>query len=273
MSDGVTNTMLDVYAPGSPPGINPPGVARLIPAGSKLMWQVHYSPTGEEERDRSRFGIVLAKEKPSELMRTATIVNASFEIPPGAENHRVESSMTIPKDATIYSYTPHMHYRGKAMDFYLTEPGGEEELACSIPRYDFNWQLDYFLKEPRRVPAGTKVRVVGHFDNSSNNIFNPDPTAAVTWGEQTWEEMMMGGIYLSWADEDVNLTLAPVEEEDPAAVAQAAQMVKMFDKDGDGLVQKEEVPEQMQGFFGMIDSNADGGLDADELLTVVKMRQ
>jgi hypothetical protein len=199
--DGFTNTMLDVYAPGSPAGINPPGVARLIPAGSKLMWQIHYSPTGEEERDRSRFGIVLAKERPKELMHTATIVNGSFEIPPGADNHRVEASGTIPQDATIYSYTPHMHYRGKAMDFYLTRPGEEEELACSIPKYDFNWQLDYFLAEPLKVPAGTKVRVVAHFDNSADNPYNPDPTETVRWGEQTWEEMMMGGLFLSWVDE------------------------------------------------------------------------
>ncbi len=201
--DGFTNTMLDVYAPGSPPGINPPGVARLIPAGSKLMWQIHYTPTGDEERDVSRFGIVLADEKPDVLMRTATIVNTNFEIPPSADDHRVEASTTIPKDATIYSYTPHMHYRGKAMDFYLTRPGEEEELACSIPDYDFNWQLDYFLAEPLKVPAGTKVRVVARFDNSAGNPYNPDPTETVRWGEQTWEEMMMGGIFLSWEAEEL----------------------------------------------------------------------
>jgi hypothetical protein len=200
--DGFTNTMLDVYAPGSPPGINPPGVARKIPAGSKLLWQVHYTPTGEATSDRSRFGIVLAREKPREILRTATVVNTSFEIPPGAENHRVEAVGTIPRDATIYSFTPHMHYRGKSMDFYLELPDGREELVCSIPRYDFEWQLDYELAQPRRVPAGTRLRVVAHFDNSSANPDNPDPTATVRWGEQTWEEMMMGGIFLSWVGED-----------------------------------------------------------------------
>ena len=273
MSDGVTNTMLDVYAPGSPAGINPPGVARLIPAGSKLQWQIHYTPTGEEETDRSKFGIVIAKETPKELMRTATIVNAGFEIPPHASNHVVESSMIIPQEATIYSYTPHMHYRGKAMDFYLTEPGGEEELVCSIPKYDFNWQLDYFLKEPHKVPAGTKVRVVARFDNSADNIYNPDPTKTVKWGEQTWEEMMMGGIFLSWNDGQITLPEVEVEPTSEKDLMTANMMIKQFDKDADGLVQKTEVPEQMQQFFGMIDSNADGGLDANELLTVVKMRR
>ncbi len=272
MNDGLTNTMLDVYAPGSPAGINPPGVARLIPKGSKLQWQIHYTPTGQEERDRSRFGIVLAKEKPRELMRTATAVNARFEIPPGADNHRVESTITIPKEATIYSYTPHMHYRGKSMDFILIHPDGTEELACSIPNYDFNWQLDYFLEEPMRVAAGTKVKVVAHFDNSDKNPFNPDPTVSVRWGEQTWEEMMMGGLYLSWANESVeapDVEELVITEEDlmPTRLMIAAQ-----DKNADKMLQKEEVPEGMRGFFGMVDANADGNLDAMELHLALRAR-
>lgn len=210
-SDGFTANFLDVYAPGSPAGKNPPGVARIIPKGSKLMWQVHYTPTGQEERDQSKFGIVLAKEEPKELMNTALMVNMGFKIPPMVEDHVVEAKTTIKKDATIYSFTPHMHYRGKAMDFFLTRPGGEEELVCSIPRYDFNWQLDYFLKEPMKVPAGTVVRIVGRFDNSPKNPYNPDPTKEVKWGEQTWEEMLMGGVFLSM----------PVDDE-PAASAGGA---------------------------------------------------
>ncbi|HVS64549.1 MAG TPA: cytochrome c [Thermoanaerobaculia bacterium] len=199
--DGFTNTMLDVYAPGSPPGINPPGVARKIPAGSKLLWQVHYTPIGEPASDRSKVGIVLAEGQPREILRTATVVNTRFEIPPGADGHRVEAEATIPRDATIYSFTPHMHYRGKSMDFYLELPDGTTELVCSIPKYDFDWQLDYQLAQPRKVPAGTKIRVVAHFDNSTGNPDNPDPTVPVRWGEQTWEEMMMGGVFLSWVDE------------------------------------------------------------------------
>lgn len=201
-NDGFTVGFLDVYAPGSPAGVNPPGVARLIPKGSKIMWQVHYTPTGKEEKDKSKFGIVLAKEKPKELMRTALMVNMGFTIPPQAEETAVEAKTVIKHDATIYSYTPHMHFRGKAMEFYITPPGAKEELVCSVPRYDFNWQFDYFLKQPRKVPAGTAVRIVGHYDNSPKNPFNPDPTKAVKWGEQTWEEMLMGGVFLSWPVDD-----------------------------------------------------------------------
>jgi hypothetical protein len=272
MNDGFTNTMLDVYAPGSPAGINPPGVARLIPKGSKLQWQIHYTPTGEEERDRSRFGIILAKEKPKELMRTATLVNMNFEIPPHAENYKVESKMTIPTESTIYSYTPHMHYRGKAMDFYLTYPGKEEELVCSIPEYDFNWQLDYFLEEPQRVPAGTQVRLVAHFDNSAGNPFNPDPTKAVHWGEQTWEEMMMGGLFLSGTDGIVDVPEVESMEITEADLVSTKAMISAQDKNGDGALQKDEVPKGMQQFFGMVDSNGDGGVDAMELYLILKSR-
>ncbi len=203
--DGFTNTMLDVYAPGSPPGVTPAGVARKIPAGSNLLWQIHYTPTGEPERDRSKFGIILSKEPPREILRTATVVNTRFEIPPHAADHRVDAEAMIPRDATIYSFTPHMHYRGKSMDFFLIYPDGRELLACSIPRYDFDWQLDYQLKTPLEVPAGTKLRVVARFDNSENNPANPDPDETVRWGEQTWEEMMMGGVFLSWSAEDEEL--------------------------------------------------------------------
>jgi hypothetical protein len=272
MSDGFTNTMLDVYAPGSPAGINPPGVARLIPKGSKLQWQIHYTPTGEEETDRSRFGIILAKEKPMELMRTATAINMGFEIPPNTDNYKVESKMTIPKDATIYSYTPHMHYRGKAMDFFLTYPGEEEKLVCSIPKYDFNWQLDYFLADPMRVPAGTEVRVVALFDNSADNVYNPDPTATVRWGEQTWEEMMMGGLFLSWADGEVDVPDVEEVVITEADLAPTNAMISAQDKNGDGMLQKDEVPEGMQQFFGMVDANGDGGVDANELYTILKSR-
>ena len=193
-----TTPMLDVYAPGSPAGALPKGQVRMIPKGARIMWQVHYTPTGKEETDRSKFGLIIAKDKPEEIIETATIVNDDFKIPPHHPNYKVEASMPFPAPATIYSFTPHMHYRGKSMDFVLEYPDGREELACSIPAYDFNWQLDYRLAEPLKVPAGTVVKVVGHFDNSEDNPYNPDPTKSVTWGEQTWEEMLMGGIFMSW---------------------------------------------------------------------------
>jgi hypothetical protein len=131
--------------------------------------------------------------------------------------------------------------------------------------------LDYFLKKPKRVPAGTVVRVVGHFDNSVNNKFNPDPTKTVRWGEQTWDEMMMGGMYLSWIDEDVELHIDGNVEVSDDVKKQAATMLAMLDKNQDGMVQKEEVPEKMQTFFATIDSNSDGGIDATEMEIAVRI--
>lgn len=198
-----TTPMLDVYAPGSPAGALPKGQARFIPKGATLVWQVHYTPTGKEETDRSKLGLVFSKGPVEEVIRTATVVNTGFKIPAHHPNYRVEGEMDFPADATIYSFTPHMHYRGKSMDFVLTYPDGREEVACSIPKYDFNWQLDYQLAEPLHVPKGATLKVVGHFDNSEDNPYNPDPSKPVTWGEQTWEEMLMGGIFLSWDDEEL----------------------------------------------------------------------
>lgn len=173
---------------------------RKIPKGSKLIWQVHYTPTGKEEKDRSRLGIIFADGPEKEVLRTAFAVNDDFKIPPHHDDYVVEASKKIPADATIYSFTPHMHYRGKAMDFFLKYPDGKEVLACSVPAYDFNWQLDYQLKEPLRVPAGTASALWDASTTLPTTPTTPTPPA-VRWGEQTWEEMLMGGIFLSWADE------------------------------------------------------------------------
>jgi len=200
---GFLSDMLDVYAPGSPPSVLEGGKARVIPKGAELVWQVHYTPTGKLEKDRSKFGLVFADGPVNEVIRTTTAVNPDFKIPAHHPNYEVEAELTLPKAATVYSFTPHMHYRGKAMDFIFEYPDGTEKLACSIPQYDFNWQLDYQLAEPLEVPAGTTLRVVGTFDNSADNPYNPDPTKPVTWGEQTWEEMLLGGIFYSWKNEEI----------------------------------------------------------------------
>jgi len=205
---GIGGGMLDVYAPGSPPGALPEGLVRKIPAGAKLVWQVHYTPTGRTETDRSKFGVIFAKGSVKNVVRTATVINPTFTIPARDPNYKVEADMNFPEAATVYSFTPHMHYRGKSMDFVLTYPDGKSETVCSVPKYDFNWQLDYRLAEPLRVPKGTNLKVVAHFDNSEQNPYNPDPTKPVKWGEQTWEEMMMGGIFMSWDDASYEETKA-----------------------------------------------------------------
>jgi hypothetical protein len=186
------DAMLVNWAVGEDAPIHMPGTAKRIPAGSTLIFQVHYTTNGKPGRDRSRIGLVFAKEPPQREIRTGLISNALFAIPPGAGDHHVEAEATFSEDVKIWSMHPHMHLRGKDMTYTATYPDGRSEILLRVPKYDFGWQTDYWLAQPLSVPKGTKIRVSAHFDNSSANRANPDPSATVRWGDQTWEEMMIG---------------------------------------------------------------------------------
>lgn len=186
------DTMLVNWAVGEDPPVFPSGMAKRIPAGSTLVFQVHYTTNGTPGHDRSRVGFIFSKEPPQREVRTALIANPLFTIPAGAGNHQVEAEATFAEDVKIYTMHPHMHLRGKDMTYTLTRPDGGVEILLSVPKYDFGWQTDYALAEPLAVAKGSKVRVTAHYDNSPANRANPDPTASVRWGDQTWEEMMIG---------------------------------------------------------------------------------
>lgn len=195
-------------APGDMPLILPPGVARRIPAGAELIWQMHYTPTGKEEEDQSEVGLIFHKgpEPPKYNALTKGISQRWFKIPAGADNHRVDSEFVFKKDAILLSFMPHMHLRGKAFHYEATYPDGTQEVLLDIPKYDFNWQSTYRLAQPKNMPKGTKIHCIAHFDNSTNNKANPDPTKTVFWGDQTWEEMMIGWIdymYVPDGEEEV----------------------------------------------------------------------
>jgi peroxiredoxin len=183
---------IDGAAPGNLPLQLPDGVGRKIPAGSSLVWQMHYTPSGKEEKDRSQYALKFCKERPGQEARVAAIINRRFRIPPGDPNYRLEAAFTAPKDLLVYSFAPHMHLRGKDFEFRAVYPDGRRAVLLSVPQYDFNWQNSYRPKEPLRLPAGTRIECTAHYDNSKGNPANPDPTKAVAWGDQTWEEMMIG---------------------------------------------------------------------------------
>jgi hypothetical protein len=189
---GGGDAMLVNWAVGEDAPIHLPGTAKRIPAGSTLIFQVHYTTNGAPGRDRSRVGFVFAKQPPQREIRTGLIANALFAIPPGADNHAVEAEATFSEDVKIYSMHPHMHLRGKDMTYTATYPDGRKDVLLRVPKYDFGWQTDYWLAQPLLLPKGTKVHVAAHFDNSPANRANPDPKATVRWGDQTWEEMMIG---------------------------------------------------------------------------------
>ncbi len=180
------------YAPGEQPAVISKGLARKIPAGSDLIFQVHYTPTGSETKDKSYVGFVFSKEPPKAEIMTRPIMNARFAIPPGDPNYRVESTYTFTQDSHVYSLMPHMHLRGKDFEFRAVFPDGTSRVLLSVPKYDFAWQTYYVLKEPLAAPKGTRIDCLAHFDNSEKNKFNPDPKKEVRWGDQTWEEMMIG---------------------------------------------------------------------------------
>jgi hypothetical protein len=187
-------------APGDMPLLLPPGVARKIPAGAELIWQMHYTPNGKAADDKSQVGLVFykGKEPPKYNSQTVSIMNGRFAIPAGDPNYLVESDWVAPRDLLLLSYVPHMHVRGKDFKYDFTYPDGRKETVLSVPKYDFNWQLTYRCDKPLRLPKGTLIHCTAHFDNSKANKANPDPTKEVYWGDQTWEEMMIGFVDFMW---------------------------------------------------------------------------
>jgi mono/diheme cytochrome c family protein len=190
--DGFGQNLLAAYVPGDQPLVLPAGTAKKIAKGSRLVFEMHYTPDGKAREDRSSVGLVLAKGPPEHEVKTRAIANTDFTLVPLAGDQRVKSSTTFTRPTVLLSLSPHMHLRGKAFEYAAVPPGGEAERLLSVPKYDFNWQTPYVLAEPRRLPKGTRIDCVGRFDNSARNASNPNPWAVVRWGEQTWDEMMIG---------------------------------------------------------------------------------
>jgi hypothetical protein len=187
-----TSDLLMVYTPGNSYDQWPSGMAKRIKAGSDLVLQMHYTANGKATQDRTRIGIVFAKEPPQKAILSLQMSNDTFVIPPGDSNYRVQVSGTLPNDCLLISMFPHMHLRGKGFEYLITEPGGHVETLLKVDHYDSQWQLNYKLAQPRPLKAGTHLTWVAYFDNSPNNPANPDPTAEVRYGEQIWDEMMIG---------------------------------------------------------------------------------
>jgi hypothetical protein len=180
------------YAPGQPAEILPPGEAKLIKAGSDIVFEVHYTPNGKAVMDRTKLGLVFAKEPPQKRVQTLSATNGTFKIPPGDPNYRVDSSFEIRKPVTLASIHPHMHARGKDFEYRVVFPNGETRTILRVPQYNWHWQLWYNLQEPIDLPLGARIECTAHFDNSKNNPENPDPSKTVIWGQQSWDEMMVG---------------------------------------------------------------------------------
>jgi hypothetical protein len=201
------------YAPGQPAEILHPGEGKLIKAGSDIVFEVHYTPNGKPTTDQTKLGLVLAKSAPKERVLTLSASNGTFKIPPGDPDYKVDASFEVQKSVKLVGLHPHMHSRGKSFEYRLTFPDGKTETILSVPVYNWHWQLWYNLVDPIDLPQGTKIECSAHFDNSANNPENPDPTKAVIWGQQSWDEMMVGFFNLKF-----DATMPAKEISTPGAV-------------------------------------------------------
>lgn len=217
----------------------PDDVALRLPKGSELIFEMHYQPNGIAATDRSIVGIEFAERRPERELRINMFGNEDLDIPPHAQHHAHRASFTFEKDAHIYALLPHMHWRGKSYQAWLETEEGGREILLSVPRYDFNWQTYYRFAEPLTVKAGTTIDSIAHWDNSANNLANPDPSVHVEYGLQTSEEMMYGFLTYTY---DETVEDLPAAEPDKLAML----MFNSMDKDKSGLIEPEEMPEAME---------------------------
>ena len=182
------------YVPGNSTHVYPDGVARKLPAGATVSFQIHYTPNGKATEDQLRMGLIFSNEPPRFAVHTVSVIGRKLSIPAGDANHVETAQRTVPTDLDVTAFMAHMHVRGKAFKFDVTYPDGRTETLLDIPRYDFNWQLRYDYKEAHRIPRGSTLKITAVYDNSAANKANPDPTKTVRWGPQTSDEMMVGYI-------------------------------------------------------------------------------
>jgi hypothetical protein len=234
------------------------GFAKLLPKGATLQFQIHYTPNGTATTDQTRLGLIFAKEPPRHEVRVVGIANPRLRIPPGADNYEVPAATPVLFDAKVLSFMPHMHLRGKAFRYELALPDGTKKLLLDVPRYDFNWQLQYKLIEPIDAPIGSRLLATGWYDNSTNNPANPDPTREVKWGPQTDDEMMLGYVeyYVPGLKPGDKTSLTQ-------AVRDGAVMFNVLDKNRDGKISRDEAPSPAS--FRQADVDADGAVTREEL--------
>ena len=271
------------YVPGMRAEAFPTGMAKRVPAGSELVFQVHYTPNGTEQLDDSKLGLVFADPKTlTHEVRTTSAANPAIRIPANAGNHREQATtrQSLPGSLLI-ACMPHMHLRGKSFLYEAQFPDGKSEVLLDIPHYDFNWQTSYHFAEPKPIPAGTTIKCVAHYDNSEHNLANPDPSKLVRWGDQTWEEMLIGyfdiAVPMSESAEKATSKTKPKAAAKPAAglagllggnvapAARAKLLLQRFDTNKDGQIGRTEVPENLTKIFDVLDLNKDGTLTLEEL--------
>jgi hypothetical protein len=207
---GGTGPFVADFAPGQAVRVYAEDTALKVAAGTTLVFQIHYTVSGKATTDRSKVGMIFAKEKPKTEVMIAALQNANFTLPAGQPDVKVDAEMTLNRDTTIWSLLPHTHVRGRRWEYQAIYPDGRTETILSVPKYDFNWQTEYVFKQPLKMPKGTKIHSIAWYDNSVANKSNPDPKVDVHWGDQTWQEMQFTAFAFSF-DSPSNAT-APAQK-------------------------------------------------------------
>ncbi len=255
---------LATYAPGVEPHRYPEDSGIYVPAGAHFVFQMHYTPSGKATTDASRVGLYFVHEPPTHFLRHRAMIDPTIRIPAHAKAHTDSVYYLFQRDVVLYGLFPHAHYRGRASSFTAIYPDGREERLLSVPRYDFNWQRFYDFTEPKALPAGTRLVHTTTWDNSAQNPANPDPAREVTWGLQSFDEMLYGAFTFRYVGEDPS---APIDDR---RIAVVAQMMGYLDTDQDGKLVFTELGPRLRrmlaGRFDEFDLNGDGALDGMEVL-------
>jgi mono/diheme cytochrome c family protein len=274
VSEGQWQQSVGHYAVGAESDVLPKDVGAYLPAGGVIGFQNHYTPFGKEVTDKSQIGLYFYKdnEKPKMLMHTNVVVQSNIEIPANDGHHKEVAYLTFPKDALLYSAFIHAHYRADAAYVTIRYPDGKEQPLVALPHYDFNWQRDYYFKDPIKVPAGSKIITTYYYDNSKRNPGNPNPNQKVLWGEQSFEEMHYTQLEYRWVDETTAKQLPDYDKQ-----LLASRVMGIFDTNVDGKIEPSELRGAMGGplkaAFSALDTNHDGFLDAAELAAGQAMMQ
>lgn len=252
--DGALSILVG-WAPGDLGLVLPSDTARRVPKGSKLRLEMHYTPNGTAVKDRSAVGITFAKRPPKYELFVAELANVAIEVPPHDPHYKAEATFRLPADARLISLAPHMHWRGKHYFYEAIYPDGKKQTLLSVPRWDFNWQNVYRFEEPIKVPKGTRIHTVAHWDNSKNNPLNPAPEKSVRFGLQSWEEMMVGFVGYVWERPE---TAAELAKNPPK---QSDLFFDRLDLNGDDVISGDEIPGRFRSMAQL------AGIDLPETIT------
>ncbi|MBX3423104.1 MAG: redoxin domain-containing protein [Pirellulaceae bacterium] len=266
------------YIPGGRVAPLPDGMAKRLSAGSELVFQIHYTPIGTEQLDQSQIGIVFADQaKPlTHEVQTISVVDLLFGIPPHAASFASSAVLDNPlPECELLALTPHMHLRGKSYRYTAIFPNGNRRVLLDVPNYDFNWQTDYLFAEPVKLPEGTQILGEAIFDNSTKNLNNPDPSKWVYFGEQTWDEMMIGYMHLAIPVDPATgrARTSVLPHELKGGISSLDALFNRLDVNQDGVLSKAEAPNRVVAFFRMLDRNGDGVLSKQEFQMVDRFQK